>query len=488
MRTKRRPHYRPALLVIAIMIMLILSYVIIFYMNNKPDDNRIIPGVYVEGISIGGMTAAEAQAQIDTFAQGRINRTLYVDVDGKTVDTPLAQLDYRLEENDVVNQAMKLGKEGNVFTNYAEIKKIEAEHRNYSLSFAYSEAKVTKFVKKKCAKKTKMPVDATVKLVDGTLTYTKSKTGLKVDVEATVGVIADQINQTPEGDIRAQAVTTVREPKVSEETARRCKDKIGSFSTNYSAGNETRSKNLANAARLINGSVVMPGETFSVHDHITPLTEENGYFAAPSYSNGEVVDSIGGGVCQVSTTLYNAVLRAELEVVERSPHSMVVSYVKPSMDAAIAGDYKDFKFRNNTEVPVMIQGSAGGGTIWFNVYGEETRSPDRKVEFVSEVLKKTEPGEDIVTYDPTQPPSYEVVTQSAHIGYEAVLWKVVTENGKSEKKQINSSSYKAVPRHVTKGSGAAPEPRKTPKPAQESEAPAESEEPEGAEEGTEETE
>ena len=170
-------------------------------------------------------------------------------------------------------------------------------------------------------------------------------------------------------------------------------------------------------------------------------------------------------MCQVSTTLYNAVLRAELEVVERSPHSMVVSYVKPSMDAAIAGDYKDFKFRNDTDVPVLIRGGAGGGTIWFSVYGAETRPADRKIEFVSEVLKKIEPGEDKVTLDPNQPPTYEKVTQSAHIGYEAVLWKIVTENGKQTKKQINSSSYKAVPRYVTRGSGkavATPKPSKKP--------------------------
>ncbi len=129
----------------------------------------------------------------------------------------------------------------------------------------------------------------------------------------------------------------VEQPKVTEETARRCKDKIGSFSTQYNAGNISRSKNVANAARLINGTVIYPGETFSVHDAISPMTEDNGYYAAPSYSNGQVVDSIGGGVCQVSTTLYNAVLRAELKVVQRSPHSMVVTYVSPSMDAAIAG-------------------------------------------------------------------------------------------------------------------------------------------------------
>ena len=447
------------------MLMLIISYVLIFYMKNKPDDNRIINGVYVAGIDVSGMTAAEAQAAIDGYAAAKSNRVVRVDVNGKSVETTLTDLEYRVEENDIISQAMRLGKDGNVFTNYAEIKRVEAEHENYDITFTYSEAKLSKFVKKKVGKKAKKPKDATVKLVGEEITYTKSKTGLSVDVDATVAEIQKQIEATPEGDIVATAVTTVKEPKVSEETARRCKDKIGSFSTGYSAGNVTRSKNLANAAGLINGSVVLPGETFSVHDTISPLTEENGYYAAPSYSKGEVVDSIGGGVCQVSTTLYNAVLRAELEIVERAPHSMVVSYVKPSMDAAIAGDYKDFKFRNDSEVPILIRGGAGGGTIWFTVYGEETRPADRKVEFVSEVLQKIEPGEDKVTLDPSQPPTYMKVTQSAHIGYEAVLWKVVTENGKTTKKQINSSSYKAVPRYVTKGSGkpvATPKPTKKP--------------------------
>ncbi len=454
MYERKRPHYLPALLVILIMAMMIASYVMIFFMQNKPDPNLIIEGVFVENQNIGGMTAEQAQAVIDNFALGRTERSLHVDVSGNMVETPLSTLEYRLEENDVVDQAMRLGKDGDLFSNFAEVKRIEEEHVNYTLSFTYSEAKLTKFIKKKCGKLTKKPVDATVRLEDDKIKYTKAKTGLSIDVDATVAAVREQIDSTPVGDISAVAITTVKEPAVTDETARRCKDKIGTFSTEYTSSNVTRSKNLANAARLINGSVVMPGETFSVHDAISPLTEENGYFNAASYSKGEVVDSIGGGVCQVSTTLYNAVLRAELEIVARFPHSMVVSYVKPSMDAAIAGDYKDFKFRNDSEVPVLIRGEAGGGTIWFTIYGAETRSPDRKVEFVSEVLKTIEPGEDVVTLDPNQPPTYMQVTQSAHIGYEAVLWKIVTENGQTTKKQINTSSYKAAPRYVTKGSGA----------------------------------
>lgn len=112
---------------------------------------------------------------------------------------------------------------------------------------------------------------------------------------------------------------------------------------------------------------------------MVPFTEENGYAPAASYANGTVVESFGGGICQVSTTLYQAVLQAELEVTERHNHSMIVKYVEPSMDAAIAEGAKDFRFVNNTEAPIYIEGYTYGGKIYFNLYGEEYRSADRKV-------------------------------------------------------------------------------------------------------------
>ena len=119
-------------------------------------------------------------------------------------------------------------------------------------------------------------------------------------------------------------------------------DELGSFSTD--AGGGERWKNLKNGVEKLNGTVVMPGEQISVHDVTAPYDEEHGYVQAGSYENGQVVDTYGGGICQVSTTLYNAVLFSELKVVKRYPHSMLVSYVPPSRDAAIAGDTKDFVF------------------------------------------------------------------------------------------------------------------------------------------------
>ena len=437
----------PAFLVIFLMLLLIAAYIYAAYQTVKPARGLICNGVFVETVNVGGMSEDEARTAVAQYRDEYLQRTVEVDVNGKTVSATLEQLGYNCEVGDVIAKAMQVGKDGNPFTNYAKIREIATTPLVYKLKYDAKEKKIRTFVNKKCKKKCAKAKNAKVKRENGTFVYTDAKEGSTIDVNSTAAQIRKAVEQAKSGDaIRVKADVTIQEPTVTKDLASRCKDKIGSFQTNFNAGNVSRSKNLSNAARLINDHVIYPGETFSVHDTISPLTEENGYYAAPSYSNGEVVDSIGGGVCQVSTTLYNAVLKAELEVVERSPHSMVVSYVKPSMDAAIAGDYKDFKFRNDTEVPIYIEGGVYSGTIYFNIYGEETRSDDREVTFESETTQTIQPGADKITYA-----SYTKVTQEAHVGYKAVLWKIVKENGKTKKTQINSSTYQAVPRYVTKG-------------------------------------
>ena len=139
-------------------------------------------------------------------------------------------------------------------------------------------------------------------------------------------------------------------------------------------------------------------------------------------------------------------------MVERSPHSMVVAYVPVSRDAAISGDYKDFKFKNNTDFPIYIMGSASGGILSFRVYGHETREPGREISFESEITDTIEPGEEVVTEDPDLPASYRSVTQAAHVGYKAKLWKIIKVNGvQTDKVQVNTSAYNASPQYVTVG-------------------------------------
>ena len=178
----------------------------------------------------------------------------------------------------------------------------------------------------------------------------------------------------------------------SEEQFALVQDVLGESSTDYSSSSSNRRTNIETGVSKLNGKVLYPGEELSVCDSVVPFSAENGYAPAPSYEMGAVVESYGGGICQVSTTLYLAVLRAELEVTERYNHSMLVNYVKPSMDAAIAEGSKDFKFRNNTDAPIYIFGYASNGEVGFRIYGHETRDREnRRVSFESETLSSTEP-------------------------------------------------------------------------------------------------
>ncbi len=180
----------------------------------------------------------------------------------------------------------------------------------------------------------------------------------------------------------------------------------------------------------------------SVHDVTAPYDKEHGYVAAGSYENGQVVETYGGGICQVSTTLYNAVLFAELEVTERYPHSMLVSYIDPSRDAAIAGDVKDFKFKNTYDTPVYIEGGIDDdGQLKFTIYGKDMRKKGRTVEYESEVTETEEYGR---TYkeDPEASLGSMKYEGSPHTGKTARLWKIVKQDGKEVSRDvINNSTY-----------------------------------------------
>ena len=186
-----------------------------------------------------------------------------------------------------------------------------------------------------------------------------------------------------------------------------------------------------------------------------PFSLENGYKTATAYENGRSVDSIGGGVCQISTTLYNASLYAELEIVQRQNHSMTVSYVKPSMDAAIAGTYKDLKIKNPYDTPIYIEGYTQGKTLTFTIYGKETRPSNRTLAFESETISTTpSPTQEI--QDPSLPAGKRVKVESGHTGLKSKLYKCVYVDGKlQDRTLLNSDTYNASKSVYRVGTGAA---------------------------------
>lgn len=417
------------------------------------DDNTICKGVFIDSVDVGGMTMEQAQEAVDTYIADRATKKITIQVDKESVSSTLQELGYQVNENDVVAEAMKIGKSGNIIKRYKEIKDVEKENKVFNLEFTMDQKVIRNLVEEECTKYDIPAENASMKRENGEFIFTEHVVGHKIDVDATIQAINDTIMNGWAGEdivITASVVEDI--PEYTAEDLRECTDVLGTATTNFSDSKEARVNNVLVATNFVDGTIVYPGETFSVYESIAPITIENGYMKAGAYQNGLVVESEGGGVCQVSSTLYNTVLKSELEIVERAAHSMIVSYVKPSADAAIAGTYKDLKFKNNTDAPIYIEGYLVGRNVTFTIYGKETRPSNRTIEYVSEVLETTQPPEDVITVDETLPSSYYKVTSPAHTGYKARLWKVVYIDGvETERIQINSSSYNASPRYITIG-------------------------------------
>ena len=165
-------------------------------------------------------------------------------------------------------------------------------------------------------------------------------------------------------------------------------DMLSEFSTKYATSNKNRTTNLILAAKKINGTVLMPGETFSYNKVVGARTISAGYKEAPIYVNGKVEDGLGGGICQITTTLYNAVLYANLEILERSNHQFVPSYANASRDATVVYGAIDFKFKNNREYPIKITCSVANGIANFKIFGLKSDN-DYEVQLSSRITGTT---------------------------------------------------------------------------------------------------
>ncbi len=418
------------------------------------EDYQIKEGIYISGVDVSGMTAEEAETAVEAYVEGlKETEITLLAGGGNEVSVTAGDMGLDWENREIIDEAANLGQEGNVIVRYKMMKDLQHDNVRLELELSFDEALVKDILTEQCAVFDSAAVNASLSRDEEGFVVQEGISGYTLDVEASLQLVCDymtqQWNHQPG---MVELVVAEEKPLGSAEELAQVGDVLGTFTTSYSTSGKARSANVENGCALINGITLYPGEEFSTLDTITPFTKENGYYMAASYSNGKVVDSLGGGICQVSSTLYNAVLKSELDVTERYNHSMIVAYVDPSADAAIAESAgKDFRFINNTEYPIYIEGVTKNKKVTVTIYGKETRSADREVIYKSQVLEVINPGPDVIYVDEGQPIGY-IVTESAHIGYKARLWKIVKENGvEVEKTQVNSSNYKATPRYATVG-------------------------------------
>ncbi len=225
---------------------------------------------------------------------------------------------------------------------------------------------------------------------------------------------------------------------------------ISEFSTKYDASNKNRSTNLAIAAEKINGKVLMPGEEFSFNKVVGKRTVEDGYRDAKIYADGGVVDGLAGGICQISSTLYNAVLLANLEIVERRNHSYTTSYVAAGRDATVVYGAIDFRFRNSRSYPIKIEASVKNGIAEFKMHGmpEENEYEIR----ILPVTTQSIPYGTSYVDDPTLAPGRQVVVQAGHAGYKVTTSIEKRLNGAVVSKEvISNDTYNPMKTIIRRG-------------------------------------
>ncbi|MDO4478074.1 MAG: VanW family protein [Lachnospiraceae bacterium] len=472
MKRKRKQQIIIAVLAVIIVVVMVLSMVMPALADEPSDGKKevynfagintsdlILPGISAGGVPISGMTYDEAQAAVKEHVEARRQTELTITANGVSHSIKLVDLGYNWVNTDALDDVVYLGKSGNIIERYKFYKDVDYETIDIPLEFSAVDDAIWSFTAQLAGMADIEVMEPTLAVNDdGSFEVINGETGYYVDQEAGMNLIRNTIL----GQWEAPALTLempiiVVEPNVSNDQMAQVQDRLGSGQTDFAGSIPNRVQNITTGVSKINGTLLMPGEQFSMEQIVTPFTEENGYAMATSYSGGTSVESLGGGICQVSTTLYLALLQAELQIDERHNHSMLVGYIEPSMDAAIAEGNKDLKFTNNTDAPVYIKGWIDGTVIHFEVFGHEMRSPDRTLTYTSEVIEKKEAEVKIELDDKIELGQIHH-TDYGHDGMDSRLWKTVTENGETTTDVLNSDNYEMSPIIYAIGTkGASPE-------------------------------
>ena len=232
-------------------------------------------------------------------------------------------------------------------------------------------------------------------------------------------------------------------------------DQLATFTTRYDASDKDRTTNLVLACQKINGKVIMSGATFSYNETLGPRSVATGYKNAKVYENGQVVDGIGGGICQISSTLYNSALMSDMEIVERRNHQFVTSYVGAGRDATVVYGLTDFKFKNTRKYPVKIVASAKSGVATVSIYGIKEADREYTYTFSTKTIS-TIPYTTKYVEDSSLVPEKEVVKQKGANGLVTETYMKKMLNGKViSTKLLSKDTYSAMQRIIRRGTSKA---------------------------------
>lgn len=468
----------------------------LFNINNT----KIISNISIEGIEVGGLTKKEAEQKILEKIEKNVEQNIIVKTNDFEYQFQLSQIEAKYDTNKAIEDAYSIGRDGNIFKNNLEIFKRKIKNKNIEVGIDYNQELLDNIINEIAVKIPGAVEKPSYCIEDKKLTITKGKAGNTINKEKFKEEVIKRlelekqnepieleiINVEPEAiDIdkiysevhkEAKNAYYTKDPfqvyphvdgvdfdlEAAREMLKEDKEeyvidlkittpeittnKIGSeafpdllstFSTKYDASNTPRTTNLKLAMNKLNGVVVSPGETFSYNKTLGKRTAEAGYREAGGFAGGRVVQTLAGGICQISSTLYDAVVYANLEIVERHNHMFLAGYVGAGKDATVVYGAYDFKFKNTRKYPIMLKTSIGSGVARIDVFGIK-EDVEYEVEISSKILSYT-PFKVVRENDSSLAPGKERVAQNGMNGCKSITYKILKLNGKEVSRTVLSS-------------------------------------------------
>lgn len=423
---------------------LIIVFFIFFIIPNfaLAQEPVFINGISIQGIEVSGLSRLEAKQKIEPYIQKILNQEVIIQSPDKNKIwlSTYKEMGINIDLEKALNEGLAQGNQGFIFKRWWDRLIIKKEGYEIPLTLEIQKSISVQRILILTQELVVLPRDAKFKITArNEVIIEPDVSGIDIDTEKMLKELENKLKL--QGPLSISVQTKEAKAKITEEDLKKLKiEKLyGQFTTWFNPAKKSRTQNIIKAAQALNDYFLAPGQEFSFNEVVGPRTKEAGYNEAPIILNNQFVEGIGGGVCQVSSTLYNVLLRTNLPITERHPHSLPVRYVPKGMDAAVVYGLKDLKFINNTNGHLMLKAYVGQGSLTIKLFGsaEETNT----VEVVS-IVEKTFMPKTIVKTKEDLLTGQVVVEQHGEEGYLVRVERIVRDkNQKILVHEILSRDY-----------------------------------------------
>lgn len=412
----------------------------------------ITPGVYIQGRELSGLGQAQAQKELASLNSEIGALKLKLVYGGLTKTITPAEAGISLDIQAMLGPALEAGHQGNLMRKMLQQRRIRESGLEVPLVFVVDQKKLDKLFDGIAEEINAKPVNAELKInSDDTVSVVPGKEGMAVERQSALKEMQRAISSGQQGlEVELALVLTSPSRTTGEMQEMGVNGLLAAYTTSFNARLLERSYNVKVAAEAIDGLMVAPGEIVSFNKVVGPRSSEAGYKNAKIIVNDKFVDGLGGGVCQVSSTLYNVVLLSGLEILERSNHSVPISYVPAGRDATVVFGVLDLVFKNNTGKYLYFKALVGPGKLTFKIYGNTQYK--KQISIKTNILEVYD-FKTINQPDPSLEKDLQEVKTEGIKGMKVVAQRITLENGTPRSEPLPSSLYKPLNKVVLVGTG-----------------------------------